>query len=244
MKTRVPHEPKVPRVPTVPEVLAWLKRTGSPKAAAGLARYGLPTDNAYGISVATLRAYAKQSGADHQLALKLWRTGSLDARILASFLGEPARLTLAQMNAWCRDFDNWGTVDTACFTLFDRSPLGWKVVGPWCRQKGEFQKRAGFVMMACLAAHDRTAKDAAFLKFFPIIERGAADDRNFVKKGVSWALRHLGHRSVALHAAALKTATKLSTSDNATERWVGKDALRDITRPAVLKKLRAKASKG
>jgi len=223
---------------TVQEVLVWLKRTGSPKAAAGLARYGLPTTNAYGISVGTLRAYAKQIGKDHQLAMKLWKTGSLDARILASFLGDPQRLTLAQMNAWCRDFDNWGTTDTACFALFDRSPLAWKAVAPWARQKGEFQKRAGFVMMACLAAHDKTATDAAFLKFFPMIERGASDDRNFVKKGVSWALRHLGHRSPALHAAAVKTATKLSKSEDTTERWVGKDALRDITRPAVLQKVK------
>jgi 3-methyladenine DNA glycosylase AlkD len=191
-----------------------------------------------------MRKEAKRIGPNHALALGLWKTRVFEAQMMAAMLGEPERLTVAEMNAWCRDFDNWGTVDTACFTLFDRSPLGWKVVGPWCRQQGEFQRRAGFVMMACLAAHDKTAKDAAFLKFFPIIERGAADDRNFVKKGVSWALRHLGHRSVALHAAALETATRLSKSDNAAERWVGKDALRDIMRPLVLKKLRTKASKG
>jgi 3-methyladenine DNA glycosylase AlkD len=221
-------------------VLAWLKRNGSKKAALGLARYGLPVENAYGISVATLRDYAKAHGKDHDLALKLWRTGSLDARILASLFGEPERLTAAQMDGWCRDFDNWGTTDTACFALFDRSPLAWKMVPKWVKRKGEFQKRAGFVMMACLAAHDKTATDAAFMKFFPMIEQGAADDRNFVKKGVSWALRHLGHRNASLHGAAITTATKLSNSDNATERWVGKDALRDITRPAVIAKLRKK----
>lgn len=225
-------------MPTVTEVVAWLKRTGSPKAAAGLARYGLPTDNAYGISVAALRAYAKQIGRNHQLALKLWRTGSLDARILASFLGEPDRLTLAQMNAWCRDFDNWGTTDTACFALFDRSPLAWRVVAPWVKARGEFQKRAGFVMMACLAAHDKAARDAAFLVFLPMIEKGASDERNFVNKGVSWALRHIGHRNQRLHAAAVKTATQLATSTDRAKRWVGKDALRDITRPAVLRKVK------
>jgi 3-methyladenine DNA glycosylase AlkD len=224
--------------PGVPDVLAWLKKTGSPKAAAGLARYGLPTQNAYGISVAVLQKYAKGIGTDHDLALKLWKSGSLDARILASFLGDPAKVTPAMMNAWCRDFDNWGTVDTACFKLFDRSPHAWTVVPKWVKQKGEFQKRAGFVMMACLAAHDKAATDAAFLKFMPMIEKGASDDRNFVKKGVSWALRHVGHRNAALHAAAVKTATKLSNSEDPTERWVGKDALRDITRPAVLRKVK------
>jgi 3-methyladenine DNA glycosylase AlkD len=224
----------------VAEVLDWLEQTGSPAAAAKVARYALPANAAYGIAVATLRDYARANGKDHHLALKLWNTGSLEARLLASFLGEPELLTVAQMDAWCRDFDNWGTTDTACFALFDRSPLAWKMVPKWVRQKGEFQKRAGFVMIACLAAHDKAATDAKFRTFFPLIERGASDERNFVKKGVSWALRHLGHRNAALHAAAVSTATKLSKSQNATERWVGKDALRDITRPNVISKVKKK----
>ena len=228
------------RKTAVADVLAWFERTGSATAAAGLARYGLPTSNAHGISVGALRAYAKKIGRDHDLAMKLWKTGSLDAQLLAAFLGEPERLTAAQMNAWCRDFDNWGTTDTACFALFDQSPLAWTMVAPWVKQKGEFQRRAGFVLMACLAAHDKTAKDAEFLKFMPMIERGAGDERNFAKKGVSWALRHLGHRNAALHEAAVKTANRLSKSDDATERWVGKDALRDLLRPAVMKKVGAK----
>ena len=223
-------------------VVAWLEKTGSRTAAKSLERYGLPSTNAYGISVATLRAYAKQIGTEHRLAMQLWKSGSLEARILASFVADPKQLTLAQMNAWCRDFDNWGTTDTACFTLFDRSPLAWKVVTPWTKQKGEFQKRAGFVMMACLAAHDKTAGDAAFMKFLPMIEKGASDDRNFVKKGVSWALRSIGTRSAPLHDAALELARRLSTSEPSAARWIGKDALRDITRPAVRNKVRAKRS--
>ena len=240
MTSKVTKVPRVPKVPKVPEVLAWLRKTGSPRAAAGLARYGLPTGKAFGIPVAVLQKYAKSIGPDHRLALELWETGWFEARILAAFLGEPDRLTVAQMNAWCRGFDDWGTTDTACFKLFDRSPLSWKVVGKWARDKGEFQRRAGFVMMACLAHHDKAAPDAAFLKFLPMIERGASDERNFVKKGVSWALRGIGHRSPVLHAAAVRTATKLSTSDDATGRWVGKDALRDLLRPLVVRKIRAR----
>jgi 3-methyladenine DNA glycosylase AlkD len=110
----------------------------------------------------------------------------------------------------------------------------------WSTRKPEFEKRAAFVLMACLAAHDKTATDAAFMKLLPVIERGAADDRNFVKKGVSWALRHIGHRNARLHAAAVKMATQLAASDDRTHRWVGKDALKDLTRPAVLRKIRAR----
>ncbi len=141
------------------------------------------------------------------------------------------------MDAWCRDFDSWGIVDTVCFTLWDRSPHAWPKATQWVKRKPEFEKRAGFVLMACLAAHDKKAADADFLPFLPLIEKGASDERNFVKKGVSWALRHIGHRSTKLHAAAIKTATRLSKSSDRTERWVGKDALRDLQRPAVMKKV-------
>lgn len=220
------------------EVMAWLERSGSAKAVAGLARYGLPTEKAYGVSVAVLRAQAKRIGKDHPLALKLWDSGWLEARLLASLIADPAALTPAQMEQWCRGFDNWGVVDTACFALFDRSPHAWKKVAPWVKRRDEFQKRAGFVLMACLAAHDKQAADAAFQKFLPMIENGASDERNFVKKGVSWALRHVGHRNAALHAAAVATAKRLARSENATERWVGKDALRDITRPYVIAKVK------
>jgi 3-methyladenine DNA glycosylase AlkD len=222
---------------TVDSVLAWLEKKGTRKNREGMARFGLPKTGTFGVSMATMQPEAKRIGRDHDLALRLWKTGWFEARMMSAFLADPARVTPALMEAWCRDFDNWGTTDTVCFKLFDRAPDAWKMVPKWVTQQGEFQKRAGFVMMACLAAHDKQAPDSAFLKFFPMIEKGASDDRNFVKKGVSWALRHIGHRNAALHAAAIRTATKLSKSANATERWVGKDALRDITRPIVLKKI-------
>lgn len=234
----MPRDPNVEH--TVDAVLAWMKKTGSPTAAAGLSRYGLPTDRAFGISVAALRAYAKRIGTDHALALKLWKTGWLDARILASFLADPAKVTPAMMDDWCRDFDNWGTTDTACFTLFDRTPHAWTKATQWTKRRKEFEKRAGFVLMACLAAHDKTARDADFLRFLPLIEKGADDDRNFVKKGVSWGLRHIGHRNARLHGAAVRTAKRLATSGDATRRWVGKDALRDLLRPAVVRKVSAR----
>jgi 3-methyladenine DNA glycosylase AlkD len=158
--------------------------------------------------------------------------------MLAAFVGDADKVTPSEMDAWCRDFDSWGIVDTVCFKLWDRSPHAWNKAKQWATRKPEFEKRAGFVLMACLAAHDQQAADADFMPFFALIGKGAADDRNFVRKGVSWALRHLGHRSAKLHAAAVKTAAGLAGSDEPSQRWVGRDALRDLQRPAVLKKVR------
>ena len=222
----------------VDDVLAWLKQRGTQRNRDGMTRYGLPSRNTFGVSMATMQSEAKRIGTNHELALALWKTGWFEARNMAAFVGDPARVTPALMNAWCRDFDNWGTTDTVCFKLFDRSPHAWTMVSRWVKERGEFQKRAGFALMACLAGHDKTASDATFVKCLQMIEEGASDDRNYVKKGVSWALRRIGHRNAALHAAAVKTATKLSKSTNPTERWVGKDALRDITRPMVVKRVR------
>ncbi len=218
--------------------VAWLKAHGTKQARASLARWGLPADRAFGVTPAAIFAYGKALGTDHGLARDLWKSGWTDARMLASVVGDPALVTPAEMDAWCRDFDSWGIVDTVCFKLWDQSPHAWKKAKQWAARKPEFEKRAGFVLMACLAAHDKDAKDADFMAFFPLIEKGAADDRNFVKKGVSWALRHLGHRSATLHAAAIRTAATLAKSGDPAQRWVGKDALRDLQRPAVIAKVK------
>lgn len=222
------------------EVLAWLEKRGSARNRAGMARYGLPSTHTFGVSMATMQPEARRIGRNHALALELWKTGWYEARIMCAFIADPEALTPAQMESWCRDFDNWGTTDTICFKLFDRSPHAWKKMAQWVKRRAEFQKRAGYVMIACLAAHDKSATDAQFIKALKLVEAGAADDRNFVKKGVSWALRHIGHRNATLHTAALKTATRLAKSEDTTERWVGRDALKDITRPLVLKKIGAK----
>lgn len=208
--------------------LAELRRAASAKVRDGMARYGLPAEKALGVAVGTIQQIAKKLGRSQALAEALWQTEVYEARLLAAFVGEPDKLTRAVMDRWCADFDNWGVVDTVCFKLFDRSPLAWQRVAPWAKKKGEFQSRAGFVLLACLAGHDRAAKDEAFLAHLPLLERGARDERNFVKKGVSWALRMIGRRSPALKRAVLASARLLAASDNDATRWVGKDALRDL----------------
>ncbi|MBI2515446.1 MAG: DNA alkylation repair protein [Opitutae bacterium] len=214
----------------VQTALAELKRLSSPKVRDGMARYGIPSHNAWGVGVGQVQKLGKQLGRDQDLAEALWDTGIYEARLLASFVGDPTRLTPAAMERWCRDFDSWAIVDTVCFKLYDQSPHAWKKIGPWSKKRGEFQKRAGFVLLACLAAHSDNVPDEAFLRYFPLIEWGATDERNFVKKGVSWALRMIGLQSPRLRAAATVLARRLASSENPAARWVGKDALRQFAR--------------
>ena len=210
--------------------LAWLEEHSTGKDRANLARFGINAKKAFGVSMANIQVLGKRLGRNHELAAALWNTGWYEARMLTSFVDEPERVTAAQMDRWCRDFDNWGICDTLCFCLFDRTPHAWSKVSEWGLQSDEFVKRAGFALLASLAGHDKTAGDDQFLASFPLIESAATDERNFVKKGVSWALRRIGSRNAVLRAASMDMARRLADSADAAPRWVGKDALRDFTR--------------
>jgi 3-methyladenine DNA glycosylase AlkD len=214
------------------DALDWLERHATQKTREGMARFGIVAPSALGVTVADVRVLGKRIGRRHALADALWGTGIYEARLLAAFVADPAELSPKQMDAWCRDFDNWALCDTLCFHLFDRSAHAFARVKAWAAKRDEFVKRAAFALLASLALHDRRTDDATFVACLPLIEAGASDERNFVKKAVSWALRAVGARSRALHAACLELAGRLVTAGS-TPRWVGKDALRDLTRPRV-----------
>jgi len=225
----------------VREVLAELKRLASKRVRDEMGpRYGIHTKKAFGVPVGVMQKVAKRYGRNHELALALWDTGWYEARMVASFVDEPERVTPAQMDRWCRDFDNWGIVDTVCFKLFDRTPHAFEKVEQWSRRSDEFGKRAGVVLLACLALHDKSAGDAAFARCLPLVERAASDERNFVKKGVSWALRAIGRRNRKLYAAAVVMARRLAASKETAAKWVGKDVLRELLSPAVARRFAAR----
>lgn len=242
----VPMAPRAKAEPTaadVKSVLAWLERKGSRVNREGMARYGIVAEKVFGVSVGSLRDHAKLLGKSHELALALWNTRIYEARLLAAFVDDPALVTSSQMNAWCKDFDNWAVCDTVCFHLFDRSPLAYEKVVSWATRKAEFERRAAFALLASLALHDKRREDAAFLSTFTLMKQAASDERNFVKKAVSWALKGVGQRSLPLHQRAVALARELSDSSDKTERWIGKDALRDLTTDKTLTRLERKESR-
>jgi 3-methyladenine DNA glycosylase AlkD len=210
------------------EALAALEALAEARIRDGLSRYGIATaDRVVGVPMAGIQKVGKSFGRDPVLAEALWATHVYEARLLAAYIAEPALLTPEQMDGWARDFDNWGTCDTLCFALFDKSPHAFDMVDRWADDEAEFVKRTAFALLASLALHDKKSGDAPFLERLPLIEAAATDPRNFVKKGVSWALRAIGGRkSPALRAAARALADRLAASPDKTAKWVGKDAQR------------------
>jgi len=219
-------------------VLARLRSMANPINVEGMARFGIKTTNTLGISLWDLRKVAKDIGTDHSLALDLWDSGVREARMLAAFVDDPLRVTEAQMDAWVRDFDSWDVCDTVTTDLFYRTPLALTKAIEWSRAPDEFVKRAGFATMAGIAWHDKDADNATFLAFFDAIVAGAADDRNFVRKAVGWALRNIGKRNAALNRRAVATAKRIQKIDSRAARWIAADALRELTGDAVQRRLR------
>jgi 3-methyladenine DNA glycosylase AlkD len=221
---------RVPPTQTaVRDILRRLERRGSKRNRDGMARYGIVADKVFGVSVSDLRAIAKQYGRSHALASALWKSGWYEARMLCAFVDEPARVTIAQMQRQVKAFDNWAICDALCFHLYDKTPHAWTMIDRWATREEEFVRRAAFALLASVALHDKSAPDQPFLKRLVLIERSAFDPRNFVKKGVSWALRGIGKRNSKLRAAARKVAARLSTSKEPAARWVGKDAERELS---------------
>lgn len=221
-------------------VLRDLRSLADPKIRAKMAYFGVHVEKAHGISTPELHRLARKIGKNHKLSNQLWASGIHEAKNLASMIGEPAKVTDAQMEHWAHGFNSWDVVDGACCYLFVHAAPAWKKTAGWSRRKEEFVKRAAFSLMAYLSYKDKSAPDAKFLRLLAIIKRESRDDRNFVRKAVNWALRNIGKRNLALNRAAIRTAQEIRAIDSRSARWIAADALRELTGPAVQCRLRKK----
>lgn len=222
------------------EIINRLEGLRDPAAVAGMARYGIVGQEVYGVKMPVLRAMAKEAGRDHALAARLWAHPSRETRVLAGLIDEWRQVDEAQMESWVADFDSWEVCDQVC-GLFARTPYAYAKAVEWSARPEEFVKRAGFVLMAYLAHQAFKTNDEALLAFLPLIEREAGDGRNFVKKGVNWALRDIGKRNLALNAAAIATAECLIQQPSPSARWNGRDALRELSSEKVQGRLRVRS---
>jgi len=222
--------------------VAWLEAHASPENRAGMARFGIRADRTFGVPLAQIRPLARKIGRNHERALALWETGTRDARLLAALTADAARMTPEAARRWAGDFDSWDVVDGVSDLFVDMA--GWReLIDRFAADEREFVRRTAFAMTAWAAVHRKTEPDGTFLALLPLIEAHATDPRNFVKKAVNWALRQIGKRSEALHGPALALSEKLAASPDRTARWIGRDAVRELTDPKTLERLKVKAAR-
>ncbi len=226
------------RMASLETALKRIRAKARPDQLDGMARYGMAVEQRVGVAIPDLRKIAKELGKDHILAIELWKTGILEARIMAAMIDEPEKLSEAQMENWVKDINSWDVCDQVCMNLFEKTPLVWKKIIDWSKRDDEFVKRAAFALIACLAWHDKHAEDQKFMKLFPVIKRGATDERNLVKKAVSWALRNIGKRNLNLNRAAIKAAKQIQQINSKAAHWIASDAITELESNAVQRRLR------
>jgi len=219
------------------DIIKKLEEHSNPKNVEGMARFGINPDNTYGVPVPILRKIAKESGKNHDLAIRLWESGIHEARILAGMIDDPKSVTESQIEKWVSEFDSWDVCDQTCMNLIDKMPIAYEKAIEWSKREKEFEKRAGFALMAVLAVHDKKASDSKFEAFFPEIVRGSTDERNFVKKAVNWALRQIGKRNLTLNQKALKVAEEILKTDSKAARWIASDAIRELESERIQKRI-------
>ena len=222
----------------IEDVMQKLRRKAKPDQLQGMAKYGMAIEKRLGLSIPELRKLAKEIGKNHDLALELWKTEIDEARILAAMIDDPLKLTEAQMEDWVKGINSWDVCDQVCMNLFEKSPLAWKKIHDWSNREEEFVKRTAFSLLACLAWHDKKAKDEQFTAFFPSIKQGATDERNFVKKAVNWALRNIGKRNQNLNKAVIDAAREIRQLDSKAARWIATDAIKELESEAVQRRLK------
>lgn len=221
------------------EIVAYLKSLGREENRAGMARFGIRTDAALGVGNTVLRPLARRLTRNHARALELWDTGWREARLLAALTDEPAEVTPDQCRDWAARFDSWELVDGVA-DLFVETPFWQELVNEFAADDREFVRRTAFAMLAWAAVHRKNDPDSTFVDRLPLIEAHADDPRNFVRKAVNWALRQIGKRSVALHGPALELSRRLAASGDKTARWIGKDAVRELTAQKTLDRIAAR----
>ncbi|MFS2189535.1 DNA alkylation repair protein [Mucilaginibacter sp. Mucisp84] len=211
-------------------VLEQLKEKADAAYLKGMARFGIDNSRALGVKLPEIRKLAKIIKKDHELALALWDTQIHEARILASMIADPKQVTPELMDSWTGDFYSWDICDQVCGNLFDRTPFAIDKAVEYSSHEQEFVKRAGFVLMAEYAVHNKTAPDEIFTNLFPIMEREAWDNRNFVKKAINWALRQMGKRNNILKVKAINTAQNIYNQPSKSAKWIAKNALDELIR--------------
>lgn len=227
---------------TAAEIVAHLRTLGSEENRQGMKRYGIRIDRALGISHGVQRDIAKRIKRNHERAFELWASGVTEAQFIASVTADPKRFTKADARRWAAEFDSWDIVDGVSDLFVDTDH--WReLIGEFAADEREFVRRTAFAMMAWSVVHRKKEPDGTFAGFLPLIEAHAQDERNFVRKAVSWALRSIGKRNARLNAEALSLAQRLAESENRTARWIGRDAIRDLTGPKTLARLEKLATK-
>ena len=214
---------------TLQDILLKLHDLSDPeKVAFKRKKFGVVATNALGIYHRDLKELAKDIGRDNELAVQLFDSGIYEAKLLCSKIFKPADVTEDLMERWILSFENWEICDSFSMGLFSKSPSAIVKINEWSSRKPEFEKRASYATMASYCMADKHANNELFESFFPLLVREALDDRLYVKKAISWALRSIGKRNIDLNKKAIEVAKEIKLLNSKSALWIANDAIKEL----------------
>lgn len=219
------------------ELVNRIKRHASPTFKTQMsARFGIQTELAVGTPVTTLRQIVKGlPRPDQELADALWASRIHEARIMASMLADPAKMTREKLDEWAAELNSWDICDLCANNLFSKVKNPLKLAERWIKREDEFVRRAGFAVLCSLALPRAKTTDEELVKLLPLIKNHAADARPMVYKAVNWALRNIGKKNPRLTPKAVACAHEILDlyEENKSARWVANNALWELNSPKI-----------
>lgn len=232
--------PENPSFFTGEDVVRELKAMANPAYLEKMEHFGIPSANALGIRNTELKIVAKRLGKNQSFANQLWEKRYHECKLLAIHIGSAKSFTEQMAEQWTKQAYSWDLVDGIALKLLPKQTYTHDKILEWSVRKPEFEKRMAFAAIVGITVHHKTVTDEYLTNFFPLLEREAGDERNFVKKAVNWALRQIGKKNEYLNGGAIRCAERILTQDSPSSRWIARDALRELTSAAVQERLMRK----
>lgn len=215
---------------TTDQIIDLLKKEANPeKVLLKEAKFGVTAINSLGIYHKDLKEIARRIPKEDEIAIQLFDSNIYEARLLCSKVFNPKNLTEELMEKWVSTFENWEICDSFSMGLFAKSKYAVPKAVEWTNRTREFEKRAGFAIIAAYCMADKEALNDTFEQFFSIIKRECTDERIYVKKAVNWALRNIGKRNVDLKLRAIAIAKEIAEKNDKTAKWIANNALKELT---------------
>jgi 3-methyladenine DNA glycosylase AlkD len=189
------------------EVMRELESMGTAQNRKIYGRHGV-AGRMFGVSYANLGKLRKKIKIDHELAVALWASGNHDARVLATMVADPGKLTGRDLDAWVKELDNYVLTD-AFSGLAGRSAAARKKLDRWIKSRSEWARSAGWNLVSGMALHAEEADDSVLEAYLEIVESGIHSAPNRVRHSMNMALISIGMRNAALEKKAVAAAGRI-----------------------------------
>ena len=177
---------------TYDDLMAQLEKLGRAHTAELYRRLGTG-DNVFGVSFAEIGKLRKKIKTDHDLALQLWDSGNVDARILAAIIADPDECKVSLLERWLGDLDSYGLVDYVA-GVAARTSFAIKLAEKWMKSKKEFRRRAGYSTIASRLKHGLDVSDADCKRYLATIEKAIHGSANRAKYSMNNTLQTIDQK--------------------------------------------------